>query len=225
MPVDVAVVDGFLSTAGMHDLHAYAVTREADFDDARVLKGAGGEGGAVDRTIRRNLHLRGPDAVPSGFVDRVRREMPGLVDHLFPGAPGPEDAFLVNARYEAEITATGDGGFFTAHTDNGHERIADRQLTFVYFFGASPRRFDGGELCIERDWRSSDRIYFHDASPGDGGLPAGMVEVVTPEPDRLVAFRGDRVHEVRPVVLGSGDFASSRFTVTGWVRSGRARRA
>ena len=224
MTVDVVVMDGFLSAAGMQGLHAYALSREADFDDARVLRGPDGGVGAVDQKIRRNLHLKGPGVVPAAFLDRLRRALPELVGRIDPGGPDMDGAFLADARFEAEITATGDGGFFTAHKDNAHPRIEDRLLTFVYFFGASPRRFEGGELCVERNWRAGDRIFFHDASPGDSGLPVEMVDVVTPDTDRLVLFRGDRLHEVRPVVVRSGDFASSRFTVTGWVRSGGADR-
>jgi Rps23 Pro-64 3,4-dihydroxylase Tpa1-like proline 4-hydroxylase len=219
MTVDVVVIDGFLSVAGMQDMHAYAVSREADFDDARVLRGSDGEAGAVDQKIRSNLHLKGPGVVPAAFLDRIRGAVPALAGRLDSGALDGNGACLADARFEAEITATGDGGFFTAHRDNAHPRIEDRLLTFVYFFGSSPRGFEGGELCVERNWRAGNRIFFHDASPGDGGLPSEMVDVVTPDADRLVLFRGDRVHEVRPVVLRSGDFASSRFTVTGWVRS------
>ena len=219
MSVDVAILDGLLSADGARDLHAYAVEREADFSDAKVLKVDLGDQGTVDHKYRRNLHLRGGGTVPKAVMDRIRTAVPTLARTLDPGVMHTDDAAFAAARYEAEITVTLDGGYFTAHSDNAHPRIEDRFLTFVYFFGMSPRRFTGGELCVERNWRDGDRIFFFDATPGDEGLPEAMVDVVAPEVDRLVVFRGDRTHEVRPVVLPSGGFAAARFTVTGWVRT------
>lgn len=173
------------------------------------------ECGHVDPVVRRNLHLKGAGSVPTPVLDAIRAATPSLLRQL-----GIDAAGASGARFESEITATGDGGFFRAHVDNGHARVADRLVTYVYFFGEEPRPFRGGELCVERDWRSGDRIFYVEASPGEEGVPAEMVHVVEPLPNRLVMFRGDRLHEVRPVETDQRRFAASRFTVTGWVRGG-----
>lgn len=211
---DVAIVDDLLSADAMRSLLAAIVEREDEFVASRVLREDSDHDGLVDPRLRLNLHLKGADAIPAGVLAAIKAAAPGMCRDL-----GMEATCLATARFESEITATTDGGFFRAHIDNGHERVGDRLLTYVYFFGETPRPFRGGELCVERDWRSGDRIYFLDASPGDVGLPAEVVQVVEPIPNRLVMFRGDRMHEVRSVATEAERFGASRFTITGWVRT------
>ena len=41
-------------------------------------------------------------------------------------------------RFERQVTVSGDGDFFAAHTDNGTDDAVERMLSFVYY--ARPRR-------------------------------------------------------------------------------------
>jgi predicted 2-oxoglutarate/Fe(II)-dependent dioxygenase YbiX len=211
---DVVVIDDLLPDAAAHALLAHALGHERDFCPAKVVD-AMSDTGHVDAEVRQNLHLKGAGSVPTSVLDAVQAAAPTALERLGVASIQVDR----NWRIEAEITCTGDGGFFTAHVDNGQKRLSSRMVTFVYFFGEDPRPFTGGELCVERDWRSGDRIYFTDATPGDDNAPKGMVQVVEPRPNRLVLFRGDRLHEVRRVSSDPDRFAAGRFTVTGWLRS------
>ena len=53
---------------------------------------------------------------------------------------------------ERQLTAHGSGGFFAPHVDTGHPIDANRRISCVYYFHASPRRFTGGELKLYDTW-------------------------------------------------------------------------
>lgn len=215
MPHDVAILDDLLPSDTLVHLLDDVISNEVEFVPSRVLNAHDHGAGTVDRSVRQNLHRKGAGVIPVDVLDAIRRAAPALLADL-----EVDPRCLATAQFESEVTATRDGGFFRAHVDNGHERLKDRLVTFVYFFSEFPRPFGGGELCIERDWRAGDRIFFMDGSLGDPGYPAELVTVIEPRVNRLVMFRGDRTHEVRQVTIDSQRFGASRFTVTGWVRSG-----
>jgi SM-20-related protein len=215
VPQDVAIFDELLPTETLVQLLDHVISKQSEFVPSRVLNARDRGEGMVDTSVRQNLHLKGAGTVPVDVLDAIKRAAPALLADL-----EVDPICLETAHFESEITATGDGGFFRAHVDNGHERLKDRLVTFVYFFSEFPRPFSGGELCVERDWRSGNRIFFMDGSLGDPGYPPELVTVIDPRTNRLAMFRGDRIHEVRQVTADSTRFGASRFTVTGWVRSG-----
>jgi predicted 2-oxoglutarate/Fe(II)-dependent dioxygenase YbiX len=211
-----AVVDGALSPDELRDLLAYTISREADFVDTRVLASAPDALPVVDPDVRRNLHLRGTANVPAAVMERLRHRVPYLASTL----DDEEDQDLAGGIYEADITATADGGFFRPHIDNGNASVRNRSTSFVLFFSHEPRSFRGGALCIERDWRVGDRLFMFDALQEGRLTRKELAEVIEPITNRLVVFRSRRLHEVRPVLTENAAFASARFTVTGFVRVG-----
>ena len=106
------------------------------------------------------------------------------------------------AEIEIRLAAHSDGDFFSPHRDSftGADRAqtrGDRFITAVYYFHQTPRKFQGGDLHIH---------------PFDSSAPA----VIEPCNNRLVAFPSFMLHEVLPVVVPSGNFADSRFSVSCW---------
>ena len=93
----------------------------------------------MNRDIRRNTHLRGTANVPGRVMQRLRELVPALAASL-----GQDRDGCHRGTYEAEITATADGGFFTPHVDDGNLRVRNRSTTFVLFFSEHPRPFRGG---------------------------------------------------------------------------------
>jgi hypothetical protein len=208
------LIDDFLPLPELTQLLAYTIDREVDFADATILRN-GSNLASVDLGVRRIGLLPGADSVPPFVLRRLRQAVPELARRL--GHEVDESDSL-----EAHLTATGDGGFFLAHSDSSHPAVQTRSTTFVFFFSQNPRPFEGGELCVERDWRSGDRIYLQDNRHPDGLLQRReVVDVIEPQVNRLVAFSSYRMHEVRPVRVQSRAFASSRFTVTGALHRNR----
>ena len=110
------------------------------------------------------------------------------------------------AGVEAQITASNDGDFFRFHNDNGSEKVAQRYLTFVYFFQREPRQFEGGELRI------------HDARlEGQDYVSEGSYQTITPRQNQIVFFPCELMHEVTAVNCPSKLFADGRFTLNGWL--------
>ncbi len=209
-----ATWDGVLPPSELSQLLEYAVYRESEFVDTQVLGADDGAVSVVDRNMRRNTHLRGTANVPCAVMRRLKEYIPVLARSI-----GQDDDRCSDGVYEAEITATGHGGFFTAHVDDANARVRDRSISFVLFFSECPRPFRGGHLCIERDWRDDDQLFIFDAVR-DGRLSRSEVaEIIEPKANRLVVFASHRLHEVRPVWTRSSQFRCSRFTVTGFLRS------
>jgi Rps23 Pro-64 3,4-dihydroxylase Tpa1-like proline 4-hydroxylase len=110
-------------------------------------------------------------------------------------------AFQVVA-FERQLTAYLDGCQFKLYTDASDTAPA-RRISFVYYFHRLPAAFTGGELILYGD--------------GADGQPRPILAEVPPEDNSVVFFDSRRHHEVRPVAVPSGDFADSRFAVTGWL--------
>jgi Rps23 Pro-64 3,4-dihydroxylase Tpa1-like proline 4-hydroxylase len=97
------------------------------------------------------------------------------------------------------------GGLFKKHYDNGALVNASRTISYVYYLHKRPQRFHGGDLVIY--------------PLEDGMLVEEPKAVVPPKHNSIVFFRSEYLHEVLPVVVPSGAFADSRFTINGWVHS------
>jgi len=107
----------------------------------------------------------------------------------------------------SEVTASVDGSYFRAHTDQGKSAIdATRQLTYVYYFNREPKGFTGGELRVYDDELRNGKYSSTDT-----------FQVVEPRNNSIVFFNAAIMHEVMQVHVPSQEFADSRFTVNGWV--------
>ena len=148
----------------------------------------------IDNTHRRSRVDNDISDIRPLFADRLRALLPHLRREL--GVPRFEPG-----ETEFQLTVHGDGDFFSSHTDENQPGTNwSRAITFVYYFNAQPREFDGGTLR------------FH----SDGGSTLD----VEPVHNSIVFFTADRTHEVTPVrALGNGP-GSLRCTVNGWFHYG-----
>jgi SM-20-related protein len=107
---------------------------------------------------------------------------------------------------EAQLTVHGDGDFFTRHRDeNNPGTDGARALTYVYYFHAEPKEFEGGQLRLS-------------VPSADGGLEQIEIE---PEPNSIVFFPADFEHEVLPIRTTGDGPGSLRCTFNGWYRIGK----
>ncbi len=191
------VWDEFLAPQEVEDLIAYVLRHEEEFHSSEVISPSGVPG-IVDYSHRRSRVLTDLGKREQVIVERIREALPRVLEQL-----GMEE-FPVT-QVEAQITASNDGDFFKAHSDDAQAIIASRRLTFVYFFHREPRQFEGGELRI------------HD-SRREGGqcISAGSYQTVVPQQNQIVFFPCSMLHEITSVKCPSGAFADSRFTLNGW---------
>ncbi|MGA9305911.1 MAG: 2OG-Fe(II) oxygenase [Candidatus Sulfotelmatobacter sp.] len=192
------VLDEFLAPQELEELVSYTLQREAEFQSSELVSPSG-EPGMIDSDHRRSRVLMDLGKHEGIILDRIRGVLPRVLDQL-----GIEQ-FPVT-QVEAQITASNDGDFFRAHSDDSEEIIATRRITFVYFFHSEPRPFEGGELRL------------HD-SHGEGGLQvsSGSYRTVVPRQNQIVFFPCSLLHEITPVECRSRAFADSRFTLNGWL--------
>lgn len=187
----VVQIDGFLSASEVAWLMELAFAAESRFVPARLSD-------ARD-DYRQALMLGAPHEVWQLFTGKIRAVMLDVMARLRMGR------FTVG-NIDCQITASGDGGYFKAHTDAGHNETIKRQLTYVYYFNREPKGFTGGEL----------RVY--DDTIRNGKLAATeSFQLIEPRHNSIVFFQAPVMHEVMPVSVPSGQFRDSRFTVNGWV--------
>jgi hypothetical protein len=192
------ILDEFLAPEELQELTRFALGQESAFHISEVIS-PGVEGGVVDPENRRSRVLMDLSKHGDILVGRILSALPRVLEKL------GMKAFPVS-RVETQITASNHGDFFRHHSDNGEEEIANRQLTFVYFFHREPKAFDGGELRLHDSHRENG-VWTH----------TGDYRAVVPEQNQIVFFRSELLHEITPVVCPSQAFADSRFTVNGWL--------
>jgi Rps23 Pro-64 3,4-dihydroxylase Tpa1-like proline 4-hydroxylase len=192
------VLDEFLAPQELEELVGYALQREAEFQSSELVSPSG-EPGMIDYDHRRSRVLMDLGKHEEIILDRIRGVLPRVLDQL-----GIEP-FPVT-QVEAQITASNDGDFFRAHSDDSEEIIASRRITFVYFFHGEPRQFEGGELRL------------HDSrGKGERQVSSGSYQAVVPQQNQIVFFPCSLLHEITPVECRSRAFADSRFTLNGWL--------
>lgn len=108
---------------------------------------------------------------------------------------------------ETQLTVHGDGDFFTVHRDENHpDTDGARAVTFVYYFNAEPREFEGGTLRLG-------------AAPSHGH-PDDRIEI-EPVSNSIVFFAPFVDHEVMPVRATGSGLGSLRCTFNGWFHIGK----
>ncbi|MGC2100038.1 MAG: 2OG-Fe(II) oxygenase [Candidatus Sulfotelmatobacter sp.] len=192
------VLDEFLAPQELEELVSYTLQREAEFQSSELVSPSG-EPGMIDYDHRRSRVLMDLGKHEEIILDRIRGVLPRVLDQL-----GMEP-FPVT-QVEAQITASNDGDFFRAHSDDSEEIIASRRLTFVYFFHSEPRPFEGGELRLHDSHRE-----------GGQQVSSGTYQTVVPQQNQIVFFPCSLLHEITPVECRSRAFADSRFTLNGWL--------
>ncbi len=194
---------GFLPSAEHRLLLDHVMANHASFDTAEVIKPSGSRN---DPAVRVALRSRDFGALEPMLRERMLAALSRIAASL--GTPVPADPSV-----ELELTASGDGAFYTAHRDlsTGPGRTLvgarpgdDRLISAVYYFHREPKRFSGGELRLLR-WGASH------LAP----LPSDYVDLI-PANNSLAAFPSWALHEVRPVRTDGDDFADYRFALNCW---------
>jgi len=195
---ECVVFDEFLTLVELNALQQYVLEQEMLFEISEVLS-PGVSGGAIDYEQRRSRVLMNLGAHEKTITDRLLTCLPRALHQW------GRDAFPIS-RIEIQTTASNHGDFFRCHTDSGMEAVADREITFVYFFHREPKQFSGGELHLYDSRRENDNY-----------VPTANYRTIVPEQNQLVLFVSGLSHEITPVDCPSGQFADSRFTVNGWI--------
>jgi Rps23 Pro-64 3,4-dihydroxylase Tpa1-like proline 4-hydroxylase len=134
------------------------------------------------------------------MIERVHAHVPEVMQQF------GEDLFDID-RIECQLTAHNENDYYKIHNDNGSDKTATRELTYVYYFNREPKAFSGGELKLY-DSRIENNYY----------VEAESYKLVEPINNSLVFFLARYMHEVMPVSCPSQQFAVGRFTINGWVR-------
>jgi SM-20-related protein len=199
----VAVIDDFLDPATRRALFDFALSRETQFRAAEVVVGGDEQ---VDPTRRINRRIRKLGPIEADLSTCFLRALPSIQSAI-------GGRVMIDPALELEVTAYSDGAFFTPHLDIpvgvGRRPFSaydnqDRVISAIYYFHATPKLFEGGDLRLYRFGMDPDR-----AEPGD-------VRDIEPVDNRLVAFPSWALHEVRPVRSSSERFADSRFALNCW---------
>jgi hypothetical protein len=172
-------------------LLAYVEARRGDFRPAIVHNRQSGQS-RLDPGLRNCLHL--------ADVGEFKHDMRAVVQSIASTALAAlrlGEAAVVPREFD--LAAYRDGDHFGNHIDTDERG--------VYYFAATPRRFNGGELRLHG---------FPKRSAGPEIEPAPHVDIA-PETDTLVAFPAWLPHEVLPVRVPSGAWADGRFTFNCWL--------
>jgi Rps23 Pro-64 3,4-dihydroxylase Tpa1-like proline 4-hydroxylase len=198
LPAKCVLLDEFLTPAELQELVAYTLGHEPEFVVSEVIS-PGVMGGKVDFEHRRSKVLMELGKYLGFFDKKLQSMLPSLLPRL-------ECKPFPFQQLEMQITASNNGDYFRWHSDNAHDEIASRQVTFVYFFHREPKQFQGGELKLY-DSQLENGIY----------VPMENCRTIVPQQNQAVLFLSSLTHEITPVECLSQQFADSRFTVNGWV--------
>ena len=197
--VAVLCWDGFLEPDSRDALFAHIRDDSGNYEPSRIYGRV--DGGEVDEERRRSVVRREDPWAREAFLPTL--EKPLQVARRFFGVEN-----VPFARIELQVTASGDGDFFTMHCDDGYGESYDRMLTFIYYLHREPRPFTGGTLNV------------FDSHKVDGRYrPATSFARIDPRNNRLVMFPADRFHEVARMACPSPAFEDRRITVNGWYRA------
>jgi len=196
LPAQCVVLDEFLAPQELQELIGFTLAHEADFRASEVISPAGG---VIDYQHRRSHVLDEVGPYQELILERIKTVLPSVLRRL-----NMEECPIT--RTEVQVTASNDGDSFAIHPDDGHEELASRYLTFVYFFHREPKQFVGGELRIHDSRLQRERY-----------VSQGSYQKIVPQENQIVFFPCSLLHEITPVECPSRAFADSRFTLNGWI--------
>jgi Rps23 Pro-64 3,4-dihydroxylase Tpa1-like proline 4-hydroxylase len=197
-PARCVIFEEFLAPAELQNLMQEVLQREMEFEISEVIS-PGATSGTVDFEYRRSRVLMDVGVHHAVILNRIQSCSSRVFEKLVLEPFWP-------SRAEIQITSSNHGDFFRCHSDNGHEKIQSRALTFVYFFHREPKKFRGGELRLY-DSRSENGVQ----------VRAENYRTIVPRQNQIVFFPSSLEHEITPVDCVSQAFADSRFTVNGWL--------
>jgi SM-20-related protein len=190
--VQYVIVPSLLPPANWLRLLDYVAQREADFVPTSTMTG--------ELDYRKSWVLYDFPEWRDRIADTVQLLLPQVIQRL-------KLELFVPEQLEVQLTAHNHGHYYKIHNDNGNEEVADRVISYVYYFHREPQPYRGGELKLY-NLVAQDGLY----QAGDGTV------TIAPPNNSLVLFPSHFMHEVLPVDCPSGQFLDSRFTLNGWVR-------
>lgn len=192
-PAQFTQIQDFLPLEDRLNLLRYVLDRENRFVTTSTSTGA------IDYRQSRILHYF--EEYEDWMIQKVRAVVPSLLSKW------KMQPFSIS-RIEIQLTAHNDGNYYKIHNDNGSEDASNRIISYVYYFNREPKNFSGGAL----------RIY--DVNLENGYyIQAKSYQEIEPVNNSIVFFPSHLLHEVLPVTCRSRNFADSRFTLNGWIRS------
>lgn len=147
-----------------------------------------------------------------GGVETIWPLLEGSITPLFPHLRRElGTGWFELGSVERQLTVHRDGDFFTRHVDDAQPMTdGARMITYVYYFNAEPKEFEGGEL----------RLY-DTLVTADGVRHAADTYIdIEPVSNSIVFFTADSFHEVLPVRQTGDGPGASRCTVNGWFHLG-----
>jgi hypothetical protein len=197
--VQYVMLHEFLVPAELETISQFAIASEKRFQPSQVVT-PGGTAGGVDFKFRRSRVLTDLGNLADMFRDRIRHALPLVGQRL-----GMDTRSI--KQIDVQMTASNDGEFFVAHTDNG-TAFRSRAISYVYFFNKEPVAFTGGELRL-----------FHGSAVVAPDHPPSRYTTIVPAQNQIVFFPSSLLHEVCPLNVPSKAFEDSRFTVNGWIHA------
>ena len=194
----------FLTESEVQQLFEWALSTADRFRPATVSKMRP----RVDPDRRIALTSANLGPLETMLRERLLAALPQVVAGT--GTVGPSPTSL-----ELELAAHGDGAYYGPHIDmpvgasrqmNGSCRGEDRVLSAVYYFHAQPQAFSGGQLRLFR---------FGAIPPVQEPQQANHVDL-EPVRNSLVAFPSWVPHEVRRIIVPTGEFSDYRFALNCW---------
>ncbi len=128
------------------------------------------------------------DGLKLQIIERIRSFLPQLQKQFDLGT-------AIANNIESDISAYTNGHFLDVHNDIFCNE--SRTLSYIYYFHALPRKFNGGQLVIYKNKDSGDCY------------------LVEPDNNTCVFFKSELYHKILPVACG--DFGDGRFSVNGWI--------
>jgi Rps23 Pro-64 3,4-dihydroxylase Tpa1-like proline 4-hydroxylase len=186
------LLENFIEPERHAELLRFVAAREKEFVGSTVS--------TKDEDYRRSLVLPEFPQFAELFRDRVRSLMPRLASAFGLGEFPIGDI-------ECQLTAHNDGHYYRLHNDSGSQDTLERAITYVFYFHNEPKGYSGGEF----------RLY--NSRVANGRYECGEKAVdLEPKNNSILFFPSFCHHEVLAVHCPSKSFASSRFTINGWVR-------
>ncbi len=198
-PAPFSIIDNFLSREEREYFWQRAVNSESDYEKAGI--------GLEDDVIV-DCYQRDTEVLRLGVEEKqqMRQKIKSYIDVLF-------RKFRISERevdkIEVKLTSHTQDGFFKIHHD-GFSPIdgSIRYLSWVYYFHANPKPYEGGDLVL----------FDSDAIKDDHRFSPINYTRYIPQDNQIIFFPSWFYHGVTPVALLSPGFSSGRFAVAGHIR-------
>jgi Rps23 Pro-64 3,4-dihydroxylase Tpa1-like proline 4-hydroxylase len=184
------ILTDFLDAETNAALFAHAIEQKENYEHTQTVDHQGN--GQVNEKWRHSLTL--PPNLFKEYYKLLAKKVRGNIA-AYTAELGLEPFEF--ERIEMHLTSHNHGEFYKPHIDNGKGVLKNRVITFVYYFHAIPKKFEGGQLLFLRN------------------QPKPLI--VEPTNNSIVFFNSSLLHAVHPVNCPSGAFEDGRFTLNGWI--------